>query len=244
MHGAIGVFALWTSLTQPEPVVFESYEIIMVEAPPQPDRVVDEETLPAEELVVDTPDPEPPPPDPQPVVETPPPLVDDVVEKPEEEKPEETPEEEKPAPKPDPTPPEPEPTTNRVTEEDLDDLTGEELTIRMEGLERDYPAYYGNIVRQLQRCFRPPRSRAQLSTTIYFEIRPNGSTAEERLYERSGNADLDYGALAAVADCAGAQQLFGPLPDDYPYQRLPVLFTFRSGGLPSGPEFGTGPATR
>ncbi|MDX1647346.1 MAG: hypothetical protein R3304_09400, partial [Longimicrobiales bacterium] len=42
---------------------------------------------------------------------------------------------------------------------------------------------------------------------------------------RSGNAAFDIEALGAV-ECAG-QGRFGPLPEELPYDRFPVRFTFR-----------------
>jgi hypothetical protein len=47
-----------------------------------------------------------------------------------------------------------------------------------------------------------------------------------RFVQRSGIPDFDLAALAAVGDCAGRGR-FGALPEDLPYDRLPVQFTFQ-----------------
>jgi hypothetical protein len=45
---------------------------------------------------------------------------------------------------------------------------------------------------------------------------------------RSGNTSFDFAAMGAV-ECAG-QGRFGPLPEDLPYESLPVLFDFTPSG--------------
>ncbi len=238
VHGGVVVATVLLSLTRPAPIEFQSIEIQIVQAP-SPEPLSEEVVTPTKELVVERPDPEPPLPEPDPVVEeTPPPVVEEVVEtvadEPEEEEPEPEEEDEEEAPPPDPDPePVEEVAATPEPDDDPTDLAGEELEVRIEGLQRDYPRYYENIVRQLRRCFRPPGSaRRGSQTTVYFEIRRDGTTTGERLYERSGNPDLDFGSIAAVADCAGRNALFGPLPEDYPYEGLPVLFEFRVGNGP------------
>ena len=47
----------------------------------------------------------------------------------------------------------PEPVEEAGDPEPSDDLSGEDLNIRMEGLRRDFPDYYLNIQRQIQRCW-------------------------------------------------------------------------------------------
>jgi outer membrane biosynthesis protein TonB len=199
----------------PEPMQFETFQIEIVSAPPE---VVAEEEVPAapeEEVVLETPDPEPP-------SETPPPPPV------EEERPEPEPEPE--APKPEPTPPsrpeEPKPTTTTPPEERRPDA-GADMNVRLEGLRRDYPAYYANIIRRIRDCFRPPRG--EFTAVVYFEIRSDGTVSERRLVERSGNPTFDYAALGAI-ECAGDGRL-GPLPEDLPYERLPVQFTFEPRGI-------------
>lgn len=224
VHGAVVVLALILSLGEPEQIEFMTFQVDIVAAPPE--QVRDTPVPPTEEIVVETPNPTPPP---QPEVTTPPPVVEDVVPDPE---PDPTP------PEPDPTPPEPDPVPEvrddppaaaAEPEEDTE-LSAAEVTIRMQGIQRDFPVYYRNIQTQIERCFRPPPGVNGVETTIYFEIRPNGRSAEERFEARSGNSSFDFEALRAIADCAGRNAAFGPLPEDWQYERMPILFTFRPRG--------------
>jgi hypothetical protein len=96
--------------------------------------------------------------------------------------------------------------------------------VRLEGLRRDYPLYYENIIRQIQRCFRW-QGTGNWVTKVYFIIRSNGSVDDIDFVSRSGNTAFDYDAMGAI-DCAG-QGRFGPLPEDLPYETLPVEFEFR-----------------
>lgn len=221
VHGSVVVLALLMSLSEPQQIEFMTFQVDIVAAPPE--QVRDTPVPAAEEIVVETPDPTPPQPEPQ--VTTPPPVVERVV-------PDPTPDPD--PPKPDPKPPEPEvrndPPARAAEPEDDAELTGEDITIRMQGIQRDFPAYYGNIQRQILRCFRPPPGAAGRETTIYFEIRPNGQSTSERFEVRSGSSSFDFAALQAIADCAGKNGAFGSLPEDFPYERLPILFTFRPGG--------------
>lgn len=219
VHGAVAVLAWWTSLSVRPPIVFESYEIELVTAPPVE---VAEEVQPArEELVVERPEPEPPAErEEAPVAE-----------------PEPEPEPTPPPPRQDPEPePEPEPeeesqpaTTNEPPPEEAERESGEAINVRIEGLKRDYPAYYDNIIRQIQRCFAGRfRGQGSWETTVYFVIQADGSTSGLDFVSRSGNTTFDFEAMGAV-ECAGRGR-FGPLPEDLPYERLPVLFTFRPSG--------------
>lgn len=210
----------------PEPLVFESYQITLVSAPP---AAAEEETpaaLPQEELVVEQPDPEPP------AEETPPPPKEEV--KPDPVPPEPEPEKETPPPETR-TEPDPEPTRTTEPTEEASEEAGADVNVRLEGLKRDYPAYYSTIIMEIKKCFRPPGSAARAVAVVYFVIRRDGTVSDARLVERSGNAAFDYAALGAV-ECAGSGR-FGPLPDDLPYERLPIQFTFepeRVGGGPVG----------
>jgi TonB family protein len=195
------VALMWlSSVVQPRPMEFITFEFELV-APSAPERPPEEEP-PAveEELVVETPEPPPPEPEPDPVVEE----VD----------PEPEPEELRaPPPDPAPTPSSP-----------------EEINVRMEGLRRDFPVYYQNIVDQINRCFRPGNRRG-LETRVSFVIERDGTVSREEIVESSGVLDFDLDAVAAV-ECAGGR--FGPLPADLPYDQLPVLFRFQPRG--QGPE--------
>ncbi|HIF07635.1 MAG TPA: hypothetical protein EYQ64_12005 [Gemmatimonadetes bacterium] len=102
---------------------------------------------------------------------------------------------------------------------------GEDLNVRMAGIRRDYPVYYKNIIRQMERCFRPPVTDEDLRAAIYFVINRDGSTSDPDIRESSGSIGFDIAAIGA-AECAGRPAGFGPLPEELPYDRFPVVFTF------------------
>jgi outer membrane biosynthesis protein TonB len=216
LHAALFALAWLSTLSRGREFEFITYEIELVSPPP---AVQAEQSTPAqEELVVERPRPERPPepePEPEPQVRV--------------EEPEPAPREPAPTPEPDPPPPAatavpaagPEP-----TREPDPARTGEGLNVRMEGLRRDYPEYWNNIIRQIQRCFRPPSGNWQASVT--FVIRRDGSVADLAFVQRSGNATFDFEAMGAV-ECAG-QGRFGPLPADLPYEIQPIRFEFRPSG--------------
>ena len=120
-------------------------------------------------------------------------------------------------------------------EEELEE-SGEGLEVRIEGLRRDYPAYYNNIIRQVLRCFRW-RDGGRWETEVFFYIERDGTAEDIEFLSRSGNTAFDFEAMGAV-DCAGNGR-FGPLPDDLPYDRFPIKFSFR----PQGQSLDTGMLT-
>lgn len=219
VHGAVGVLAVLATLRAPEPLTFITFEVEIVSPPSQ--RAVDEEPSPApeEDLVVERPD------------EAPAEQTEDVP------LPEARPEPAREEPRPTAPRPQPEPERREETPaapsrpaEAESELSGEDIEVRMEGVRRDFPQYYDNIIRQISRCFRPPAGiPGGLRTTVYFVIRQDGTVADLRFVEQSGNPDFDFEALGAVGDCAGRGR-FGPLPEDLPYERLPILFEFRPPG--------------
>jgi len=207
----LALAVIWaTGFARPEPLEFVAYQIEIVSLPatetgePEPQK---------EELVVET--PEPPP-----AEEEPPPVV------------EEEPKREEPKPRPTPTPPPPEPeqaekeeTPKAPEAEPEAPAGGEGINVRMEGLRRDYPAYYENIIRQIHRCMRF-NGPGGLRTTVFFYILPDGSVEDFRFVERSGNVSFDYAVMGAV-ECAGRGRL-GPLPEDLRMDRFPILFEVQS----------------
>lgn len=215
LHALVATALLASPLFRPEPMFFETFQVTLVSAPPAEAPEDEPPALAQEELVVETPDPEP-------VVE----------ETPEVALPEPEPSEPEPEPEPDPKPPveepqptqpepEPEPTSTEAAEE-TEAEAGADVNVRLEGLRRDYPAYYNSIILEIRKCFRPPAGNAR--AVVYFVIRRDGTVSDARLVERSGIASFDYAALGAI-ECAGNGR-FGPLPDDLPYETLPVQFTF------------------
>ena len=226
MAGSLGVHAsillvVWLGgLGRVEPMEFITYEITMVSPPP---AVQAEAVQPAtEEMVVERPDPVPPVEDPEPEPEQ------DVV-----------PLEEEDDPPPEPQEPESTPVEELADEEvtvssapedppEEAEESGEDINVRMEGLRRDYPVYYRNIIRQINNCFRPPRDGRDWLTTVRFTILSDGSVEGLEFVARSGSSDFDFRAMGAV-ECAGNGR-FGPLPEDLPFQ--PVQFNFRPAGEP------------
>jgi len=219
LHAAL-CLAAWGAMSyEPDQMTFLTYEIELVSPPPalEEEEEVREAT---EDLVIERPEPEPLPPEPEP---------EEVV-------PAEEPE---PAPEPPPQPeeppaevePQPEEETRMATApeapEEQPEVTGEDLAVRIEGLRRDYPAYYDNIIRQIQRCFRW-REGGRWQTTIFFWIERDGAASGIEFETRSGNTSFDFEAMGAI-DCAGGGR-FGPLPEELPYDRFPVRFTFRPSG--------------
>jgi outer membrane biosynthesis protein TonB len=217
----VAILALFWSSTvfRPEPIVFESFAIQLYSPPPAVEA--EEYSAPQEELVVEKPpemQPDPAPPEPKPEVRTedPPP---------------------RPEPEPRPTTPAPQPTTPPETEPERQPARGpdavpsssggENINVRMEGLRRDYPEYYNNIVRQITRCFRPPRE-GRWETTIQFVIGSDGVVVgESQVAKKSGNVNFDFLALGAI-ECASGR--FGSFPDDLTLDRLAIQFTFTPAG--------------
>ncbi len=227
VHVAILVVAVWSSALARPPLEFTAYEIELV-SPPATVQA-EEETAATEDLVVERPDPTPPEPEEEDPVTV------------EEEDPEPEPQPQPPEPEPEATPP-PEPEEEEApattTEEPAEEAeeSGEDINVRLEGVRRDYPQYYNNIITQIQRCFRW-RQGGSWQTTVYFVIRADGSVTDLRFVTRSGNADFDFEAMGAV-DCAG-QGRFGPLPEDVPFERLPIQFNFRPQGGGEAPQVAT-----
>ena len=94
--------------------------------------------------------------------------------------------------------------------------------VRTEGIEFPYPVYLQNVVRQIALQFRPDRARA-LRAEVSFLIRRDGSISGLRLVTRSGNFSFDQDAMGAVE---AAARNFGPLPQGFTDDVLPVIFSF------------------
>ena len=215
VHVVAVVLAWSAQVSTTNPQDFISYQITLV-SPPPAEQAAEPEPVVVEEIVVETPEAVP--------EEVPPPVVE-----PEERV------EERPIPTPTPTPPLSEPEKEAGDPDPSEAVSGEDLNIRMEGLRRDFPEYYANIQRQIQRCFEY-RGGGRLETSIIFYIARDGTVSGGSIdfYERSGNVNFDYAAMGAV-ECAGNGR-FGPLPEELGWDRLPILFTFTPRGE-DGPGF-------
>jgi hypothetical protein len=218
MHVSVIALAWLSSFYAPERMEFITYEIELVSPPPA--REAQEPEQATQEVVVERPDPEPVPPEPEEEEIS---AVQDVEPDPE-------PSVEEPAPEDESEVADDEVETSVVDLPETDDEpeeTGEGLEVRIEGLRRDYPAYYNNIIRQVLRCFRW-QDGGRWETEVFFYIERDGVAEDIRFLSRSGNTAFDFEAMGAV-DCAGNGR-FGPLPEDLPYDRFPIKFSFRPQG--------------
>jgi outer membrane biosynthesis protein TonB len=150
-----------------------------------------------------------------------------------------TPPQEKPAPvKPKPasppkTPPKPEPKPPPPTAAPVTPAKGETpstgtdaTTIKTPGLEFPYPEYLRNIVNQVYQRWDRGDARRNSFAEISFLIRRDGSVHDIRFVTRSGSFAFDLGAQGAV-EAAGNSLAFGPLPDGWDADVLPVSFYFK-----------------
>ena len=162
-------------------------------------------------------------------VPTPPP-----VEKPAPVKPKPTPPPEKPsAPEPKPPPrtePDrepPPPTAAPATPApgETPSTGTDAATIKTPGLAFPFPDYLRNIVNQVYQ--RWDRSNAgSRSAEISFLILEDGSVRDIRFVTPSGNFSFDLDAQGAI-EAAGNSRAFGPLPDGWEADVLPVSLYFK-----------------
>lgn len=201
-----GVWAL--SALRPPPMEFEAIAITLYSPPPAAAEEVVEAAPPEEELEVETPDPEPEPED---------------VPLPEVQQEEVAPPPPEPAPEPEPEQQQEEETSTAPADDpEPTQESGEDINVRMEGVQRDYPVYYNNILAQIRRCFRG--SFGEHRAVVRFTILEDGTAEDIEVVESSGNVAFEIRALEAV-ECAGGGR-FGPLPEDLAYDELPILFSF------------------
>lgn len=144
----------------------------------------------------------------------------------------------KPAP-PKPAPPKPEPTKpaeraepNPRTTPRTTPLPGETpstgndaVTVSTPGLEFPYPEYLRNIVQEVYRRWERPQGNSPLRAEVSFLILRDGSVREIKLTRPSGSFSFDLSSQGAI-EAAGTSRAFGPLPDGYPADVLPVSFYF------------------
>ena len=94
--------------------------------------------------------------------------------------------------------------------------------VRTEGIEFPYPGYLQNVVRQIALQFKPSANSA-LRAEVSFLIRRDGSISGLRLVTRSGSFSFDQDAMGSVE---AASRSFGPLPQGFTDDVLPVIFSF------------------
>jgi protein TonB len=98
-------------------------------------------------------------------------------------------------------------------------------TVRSDGIEFPFPGYLNNIVRQIALNFRPRNPDARLKAEVRFLIHRDGSVSNLEFIRHSGNYSFDLEAQGAV-DAAASARGFGPLPDGFTDDVLPVVFSF------------------
>jgi len=96
--------------------------------------------------------------------------------------------------------------------------------VRTEGVEFSDPAYLNNIVRQIALRFKP-RNPGSLRAEVFFILKRDGTVGEFRFLTKSGAYAFDLEAQGAV-ESAGSAKAFGPLPESYSNDFLPVIFRF------------------
>jgi len=195
------LFGLIPALEQPVHI-YETVDIDMAAMAPEP----------IEDLIVETPDDPPPAPEPEA------PAIDP------EPEPEPEPDSLDTPPPEEETPPPAEPEKPATTE--TPDDGEDEITREVDTFRRDYPGYFENITNQIHRCFRWEES-GRLEVVMTFRILRDGSVPDFDVAESSGDHAFDLAAMAAI-ECAGTPARMGPLPEDYPFEFLPVRFTITS----------------
>jgi protein TonB len=204
VHAAAASFLLTT--VRPTKAAPPTYAVDLVAAPAPTEKRLAREALPT------------PPPEEKPAPVKPPPP-----------KPAKAPT----APKPKPPPPtevkkEPPPKTAAPATPAPGETpsTGSDVaTIKTPGLAFPYPEYLRNIVTQIYQ--RWDRGSAQRNfAEISFLILRDGSVRDIRFVTRSGSFAFDLNAQGAI-EAAGNTRAFGPLPDGWDADVLPVSFYFK-----------------
>ncbi len=219
LHVALLAGVVVSAQATPQLPPLRVYRVDLYSPPPQAAG----EPAPA----VASPEPAPPQPKPEPEPEKP--------------KPEPAPPKpvEKPKPKPNPVETKPKPTDTKPAEKpepkpatgsrpDPNSKGGEDLNVKLEGEAFPYPAYLENIIRQVRRYFRW-EGAPDLQAEIYFVIGRDGTITGLRVLKSSGNSQFDLQAVGA-AEVAGKRGEFGPLPEGFEGDRLPVSFTIAPPG--------------
>jgi protein TonB len=97
-------------------------------------------------------------------------------------------------------------------------------TVRTEGVDFPFPGYLENIVRQIAKNFGEHRN-SNARAEVQFLIRRDGSVSAISFITRSGDYSFDLDAQGAV-ESAGNARAFGPLPNGFADDVLPVIFSF------------------
>jgi periplasmic protein TonB len=105
--------------------------------------------------------------------------------------------------------------------------TGSDVaTIKTPGLAFPYPEYLRNIVTQVYRRWDRGSTNQRNFAEISFLILRDGSVRDIHFVTRSGSFAFDLNAQGAI-EAAGNTRAFGPLPDGWDADVLPVSFYFK-----------------
>lgn len=100
--------------------------------------------------------------------------------------------------------------------------------MQLRGVQCPTPDYCNNIIRAINRYFRPEGAAAG-EADIFFRINRDGSISDLQLISATGGPRFRLAVMEAV-ETAGRDKAFGPLPDRYGADQLPVSFYFRPTG--------------
>ena len=132
-----------------------------------------------------------------------------------------------PAPPATPSVPRPAPPTPAAPQQAGGGPTGGRGTdvanVRTAGIEFPFPGYLNNIVRQIAVCFGTPRGAQALRAEVKFLVHRDGTVSEIAMATSSRNYIFDSQAREAV-ECGA--KAFGPLPQGFHDDVLPVVFSF------------------
>jgi periplasmic protein TonB len=212
LHAGV-VAAIIVFSTRPPVVLPPIYRVDIVGAPPAP--------KPAAGVVPTN----PAPPTPQPTTPPPPahtaPPKDNVVPVPKARP--------RPAPpKATPTPPTAKAAPNNTPAPTAASKTGgpgtDVANVHTEGVDFPYPWYLENIVRQVALNFSPDNPNSNLRAEVAFLIKRDGTVIGFRFIQRSSDYAFDLEAQGAIEKAGSGA--FGPLPQGFPDDVLPVVFSF------------------
>lgn len=196
LHVAVLAFAAFATTAPDLPAMPQTVRVKLVAAAPEDAPVRQDPTPPEVAEEEHRPPPPDPTPEPQPRTETPTVQAEVPVER------------------------EPEPEPARTEE------VGEEaVNVQIEGANTQFPDYFANIIRQVQRYWRPPAGARDLRAEISFVIHRDGSVDGIEWVRKSGSSVFDLQARGAI-ETAARQQAFGPLPGLYPSDAMRVSFYF------------------
>ena len=109
---------------------------------------------------------------------------------------------------------------------DEEPSTGDDpASLSVSGVNFPFPEYLSNIVAQIYRRWRRPPGNESLRAEILFLVRGDGSISNLQFVQRSGNFAFDVQTQGAI-ESAGNAGVFGPLPDGFDGEILPVSFFF------------------